>query len=163
MHDKMMKMLMSKKKEGKSLSDSDKKAKLQALGGMRDMASKMMGDKLKGLKKPALAAKPESKEPEGYSEGGKIGQLPEEFDRDEDHIKIEHDRDNGPRHFSDGGSIDENESHDSEDAMPLSPGLESQEGGDESLDQIVEECPEDAEQIDELIRKLEEKKQKLSQ
>lgn len=181
MHDKMMKMLMGKKKEGKTLSDSEKKSKLQALGGMRDMASQMMGDKLKNLKKVTVASnspdglkkglhqaedlvdqspqdeeKPDS-DPnnmnEGgsaYAQGGKVGQLPSEFDRDEDHVQSEHERDNSVRAFSGGGSFDDEESSENE-------GPEH-----ESLDEMVQESPDDLDKLDELIKMLEEKKQKLS-
>lgn len=65
MNDKMMKMLMSKKKEGKDLSDTDKKSKLEALMGMKSMASDMMSDKLKGLKKVTVA----SNDPQGLKSG----------------------------------------------------------------------------------------------
>lgn len=190
MHDKMMKMLMKKKQEGKGLSDSDKKAKLEALGGMRDMAHQMMGSKLKNLKKVTVASdsKPGLKEglqkaegmldkgPEGYSEGGdvdelpdhknppkdlgpqgrKIGQLPEEFDRDEDHVDSEHTYDQLPRHFNQGGMTDEESpEHEASESS-------GEEYSEDKINEIVDECPEDADKLDELIRKLEEKKQNLS-
>ena len=186
-NDKMMKMMMGKKKQGKLLSEPEKKAKLQALGGMRDMASQMMGNKLKNLKKVTVAsnspaglkaglhkaedmtselpdhenslddADQESQDPRAYSEGGKIGQMPSEFDRDEDHVISEHNTDEEPRHFDEGGMTEE------------SPGEEASESSDEenqeqeSMDKMVADSPDDVNDLDELIKKLEEKKQKLSQ
>jgi hypothetical protein len=170
MHDKMMKMLMGKKKQGKTLSEPEKKAKLTALGGMRDMAHEMMSGKLKNLKKVTVASnsKPGLKEGlskaedilnkddedlPGFNDGGKVGQLPSEFDRDEDHL----DEGNEPRNFSEGGMLEEDPEHESSE----SPEMEA--GEDEGkLEQIVEEVPEDSQEIDKLIQMLEEKKQKLS-
>ncbi len=166
----MMKMLMSKKKEGKTLSESEKKSKLQALGGMRDMASQMMGDKLKNLKKVTVASdsKPGLKAglhkaedlldspEEKLSEGGKVGQLPSEFDRDEDHVEEEHDRDNSVRQFNDGGELEESPEHEASESPEFEAG--EQEG---KIEKIVSECN-DSDELDELIRKLEEKKQQLS-
>lgn len=63
--DKMMKMMMSKKKAGSTLSDGEKKAKLQALMGMKDLANSHMGNKLKNLKKVTVA----SNSPEGLKAG----------------------------------------------------------------------------------------------
>lgn len=186
MHDKMMKMLMGKKKEGKTLSDADKKAKLQALGGMRDMASQMMGSKLKNLKKVTVASdskpglqkglnqaqdlvdqSPQDDEapdndPNNMSEGGSVydrgdkgghvAQMPEEFDKDLDEANKEHDMDEHPRDFNAGGEADEEASE--------SPEEEDQEN--ESLEKMVEDAPSDPNELDELIKMLEEKKAKLS-
>lgn len=187
MHDKMMKMLMAKKREGKTLSDSEKKSKLQALGGMRDMASQMMGDKLKSLKKVTVASdsKPglkeglhkaedlisqspddehEPKEDSMYSEGGNVydrgdkgghvAKMPKEFDTDLDNVDKENDMDRDVRSFNEGGMAEgspEEEASESPD----------QEYGEEQIEKIVDECPEDPEKIDELIKKLEEKRQSL--
>lgn len=190
MHDKMIKMLMSKKKQGKTLSDSEKKSKLEALGGMRDFANQLMGDKLKNLKKVTVASnsKPGLKkglhqaeelvdeEPAGYSDGGsvdelpdhknppkdlgpegkKIGQLPEEFDRDEDHVASEHDYDNSSRHFNEGGDVEESPEHEAGESKEFEAG-ENEAYIDEKAEEILKDCP--PEHIDELIRKLEEKKQ----
>lgn len=65
MSDKMMKMMMNKKKQGKSLSDSEKKSKLEALMGMKGLADSHMGNKLKNLKKVTVA----SNSPEGLKAG----------------------------------------------------------------------------------------------
>lgn len=182
MHDKMMKMLMSKKKEGKTLSDSEKKSKLQALTGMRDMATHMMGDKLKNLKKVTVAAqnkpdlkkglhqaedlidqspqdlaKPDS-DPNNMNQGGKVGQLPSEFDRDEDHIDEEHNKDAAPRQFNEGGDSDEESP---EHEASESPEFEAGEN-EESMEKILSDSPNDPEKLEELIKKLEEKKQQLS-
>lgn len=165
MHDKMMKMLMSKKKEGKTLSDSDKKSKLQALTGMRDMASQMMGDKLKNLKKVTVAAdsKPAlqdglhkaedlvNKSPEEdngasmMNEGG-MAKMPPEFDTDEANEDEHENTDLSP----------ESAAHEASE----SPSEEHQE--QESLDKILADSPNDPDDLDELIKKLEEKKQQLS-
>lgn len=200
MQDKVMKMLMSKKKEGKTLSDSDKKAKLSALQGMRGMAHQMMGDKLKNLKKVTVASdskeglkaglhkaedlasqepgdeeRPMGQDPNmykggsAYAEGGMAGlnnlpedlpqklehdpgstdysddeqgKMPQEFDTDMDHVTSEHTRDNEPRRFDQGGEMPEE--------------------APESLDELVQEAPEDPDQLDKLIQMLEEKKQKLA-
>lgn len=56
MHDKLMKLMLNKKKEGKQLSDGEQKAKMDALMGMKDMASDMMSSRLKGLKKVTVAS-----------------------------------------------------------------------------------------------------------
>lgn len=186
MHDKMMKMLMGKKKEGKTLSDSEKKSKLQALGGMRDMASQMMGDKLKNLKKVTVASNSQPGLKEGlhkaedlisqnpqdddqepkdgsmYSEGGSVydrgdkgghvAKMPNEFDTDLDNVDKENDLDRDVRSFSDGGMAEGSDD---------SQGSDDQEYGDEQIDKIVNECPEDLSKIDELIQKLEAKKQSL--
>lgn len=61
--EKMMKLM--KKKGEKKLSDNEKEAKLSVAKEMRDMASGMMGEKLKGLKKVTVAS--DSKE--GIEEG----------------------------------------------------------------------------------------------
>lgn len=173
MHDKMMKMLMSKKKEGKTLSDSEKKSKLQALGGMRDMASQMMGDKLKNLKKVTVASDSKSglksglhkaenlmdqmPEEEKLAEGGEVAKMPEEFDTDMDNVQKEHERDNEPRNFNEGGNTDEeSDMHEASE----SPEEENQE--QESMDKMVADSPNDPNDLDELIKKLEEKKQQLS-
>lgn len=63
--DKMMKMLINKKKSGSTLSDGEKKAKLQALMGMKDLANSHMGNKLRNLKKVTVA----SNSPEGLKAG----------------------------------------------------------------------------------------------
>lgn len=191
MQDKMMKMLISKKKEGKTLSDSDKKSKLHALQGMKGLANKMMGDKLQSLKKVTVASdsnpglkqglhkaedllnqSPDDQEgqdssdplkmndggPAGYAEGGKVGQLPSEFDRDEDHVQSEHSYDEKPREFHDGGMMDEGSP---DEEASESPEMEAGEH-DESVDELVQESPDDADKLDELIKKLEEKKQQLA-
>jgi len=198
MHDKMMKMLMSKKKQGKTLSDSDKKAKLSALEGMRSLAHDAMSSKLKNLKKVTVASdsKPGLKaglhkaedlldqssdgesEKSAYAQGGsvdelpdhknppkdlgpkgrKVGQLPEEFDRDEDHVSSEHDYDNSPRHFNEGGEMEEESP---EHEASESPEFEAGEQ-EESLEKILSDSPNDPDQLDELIKKLEEKKRSLA-
>lgn len=101
MNEEMMKMLMKKKKDGKELSDSDKKAKLSAIKEMKDMASEMMSEKLKGLKKVTVASPSEEGLKEGLEkaeelieqgEGSKPGmmadmpdgEMPEEMKSDED-------------------------------------------------------------------------------
>jgi hypothetical protein len=63
--DAMMKMMMNKKKQGKSLSDSEKKSKLEALMGMKGLADSHMGNKLKNLKKVTVA----SNSPQGLKAG----------------------------------------------------------------------------------------------
>lgn len=65
MSDRMMKMMLGKKKAGSTLSDGEKKAKLQALMGMKDLANSHMGHKLKNLKKVTVA----SNSPEGLKAG----------------------------------------------------------------------------------------------
>lgn len=55
---KFEKLMAHKMKNGKKMSDTEHKAKKSVLGEMKQMASDMMGDKIKGLKK----SEPESKE-----------------------------------------------------------------------------------------------------
>jgi hypothetical protein len=61
----LMAELMKKKKEGKEMDPSEKKAKMGILGQIRDMAAQSMGDDVKGLKKVTVA----SSDPEGLKEG----------------------------------------------------------------------------------------------
>lgn len=56
MIDKLEKLLSKKHKAGKMLGDDEKKAKMDVIGCMRDMAAKAMGDKVSGLKKVTVAA-----------------------------------------------------------------------------------------------------------
>ena len=63
--DAMLKMMMGKKNQGKTLSDSEKKSKLEALMGMKGLADSHMGNKLKNLKKVTVA----SNSPEGLKAG----------------------------------------------------------------------------------------------
>lgn len=64
MTDKMKKMLDKKKGQGK-MSEVEKDAKMSVVNHMKDMASKMMGDHVKGLKKVSIA----SNSGEGLKEG----------------------------------------------------------------------------------------------
>lgn len=81
--DKMMKMMLSKKKAGGSLSDGEKKAKLQALMGMKDLANSHMGSKLKNLKKVTVA----SNSPEGLKAGlHKAEDMADQDPNDSDHV-----------------------------------------------------------------------------
>lgn len=64
MTDKMKKMLDKKKGQGK-MSEAEKDAKMSVVNHMKDMASKMMGDHVKGLKKVSVA----SNSGEGLKEG----------------------------------------------------------------------------------------------
>jgi hypothetical protein len=54
MMDKMKKML--EKKKGHKLSDVERDAKMSVVNNMKDMASSMMGDHIKGLKKVTVAS-----------------------------------------------------------------------------------------------------------
>lgn len=187
MQDKMLKMLMAKKKEGKGLSDSEKKSKLQALEGMKGMAHKMMSDKLHNLKKVTVASdsapglkqglqkaedildkSPEDQdgeEPAMLSEGGNVydrgdkggpvAKMPEEFDTDIDNVNKEHQYDEQPRNFADGGDVEDEMNESDEDNH-------SSDESSHNLQEMVDEAPEDPEQLDELIKKLEEKKQQLA-
>lgn len=56
MNPKFIKMLQKKKAESGDMSDNEKTAKEHVVKGLRDMASGMMGDKLKGLKKVTVAS-----------------------------------------------------------------------------------------------------------
>jgi hypothetical protein len=53
---KFEKLLAKKMKDGKKMSDNEKEAKSGVLSEMKDMASKMMGDKVKGIKKVTVAS-----------------------------------------------------------------------------------------------------------
>ncbi len=59
------KLIAKKKKDGKKMSENEKEAKGGVLSEMKDMASKMMGDKVKGLKKVTVASDSE----EGVKKG----------------------------------------------------------------------------------------------
>ncbi len=57
MNDKMLKMLKAKKDKNKdSMSDNEKEAKLNVMKELRDSASKMMGDKVRGIKELSVVA-----------------------------------------------------------------------------------------------------------
>lgn len=99
MSDKMMKMMLSKKKHGKELSDGEKKSKLEALMGMKDLANSHMGNKLKNLKKVTVA----SDSPEGLKAGlHKAEDLADQSD--DDHAALQ-DVDMPMNKFSDGGPV----------------------------------------------------------
>lgn len=61
MHDRMSKILHKKR----DLSENEKKAKIDVVQHLRDMASEAMGDKMDGLKKVSVM----SDSPEGLKEG----------------------------------------------------------------------------------------------
>lgn len=138
MHDKLMKLMLSKKKEGKSMSDSEQKAKMEALHGMKEMASEMMSDRLKGLKKVTVA----SNSPEGLDAGLKKAQeLVESEDEDEPAKKAE---------------IPEE--------MKSEEDLKREANGDMHIEEILKMYNWDnPEKIDELIAQLQQKKQELLQ
>lgn len=137
MDEKMMKMLMQKKKEGKSLSDSDKAAKMQALHGMRSMADEMMGEKLKGLKKVTVASNDKSGLEHGLDEAKKM------LEKSHDNEENSPESDMSPQEMSD-------------EAEPQ-PDDETEEGEDVMT---AEDCksPED---IDRLMSKLQAKKEEM--
>lgn len=135
MNDKMMQMLMARKKEGKDLSAPDKKAKLEALTGMKSMASDMMSDKLKGLKKVTVA----SNDPQGLKSGLEKAKEMIEGSPEEE------------------ASESPSEEH-KEDSM-MSSDEEQNEQPDE-YDQLLEKC-DSPEEIDELIAKLQAKKEEM--
>lgn len=209
MQDKMMRMMLNKKKQGKELSDPEKKAKLEALMGMKNLALSHMNNKLNNLKKVTVA----SDSPEGlkaglhkaedladqsdddhaagledsdmlgqmnkYSEGGDVDEsghregpvakMPPEFETDErsEHEENEEmgegDGDERPDHQGDpipkydAGTFDAG----NPDAA-MDPDMQSDEDQmPESIDQMVEESPDDPEQLEELIQKLQEKQDSL--
>ena len=197
MHDKMMKMMMNKKKQGNTLSDSEKKSKLEALMGMKGLADSHMGNKLKNLKKVTVA----SNSPEGlkaglhkaedladqsddsssddsaagledspdmmnkFSEGGNVydkgdsgghvAQMPKEFDTDIG----EHEKEMADMR----GSGDTEPGYD--EGTPDVDPSDEQEGSDDqdSVDELVQESPNDPQQLEELIQKLQEKCDSLKQ
>lgn len=101
MSDRMMKMMMNKKKQGKSLSDSEKKSKLEALMGMKQLADSHMGNKLKNLKKVTVA----SNTPEGLKAGlHKAEDMAEQDPSDEAASDLE-DSDSDLNKFSEGGNV----------------------------------------------------------
>lgn len=63
--DKMMQLMMKKKKEGKELSGVEKDAKMKVVHDLKSMADEIMSDKLSGMKKVTVAS--DSKE--GLKEG----------------------------------------------------------------------------------------------
>jgi hypothetical protein len=56
MNEKLMKLMMQKKKEGKGMSETEVSAKKSVLGELKKLAQNAMGDKVKGLKKVTVAA-----------------------------------------------------------------------------------------------------------
>lgn len=202
MHDKMMKMMMSKKKSGSTLSDGEKKAKLQALMGMKDLADSHMGNKLKNLKKVTVA----SDSPEGikaglhkaedmvegsgedsddtksgledsdmlgemnkYSEGGDVmdvngqegghvAKMPPAFDTDLDNAKAE-DEKMQMKVGHDG--IQDGYADGTPDAESSAPSDSDESSEHDSVDQLVQESPDDPSQLEELIQKLQEKCEEL--
>lgn len=197
----MMKLMMGKKKQGKTLSDSEKKSKLEALMGMKGLADSHMGNKLKNLKKVTVASNsPEglkaglhkaedladssseddtaagledsdmhgemSKFSEGGNvydrgdEGGHVAKMPEEFDTDgynsrkeDEEMGMKTGHDSEQHGYSDGTSDAE---------MDVDPQDEASEP-EESVDQMVEESPNDPDQLEDLIKKLQEKCDSLKQ
>ena len=112
MNPKFMKMMEKKKESGGEMSDNEKKAKFDAVKSMRDWASGLMGDKLKGLKKVEVA----SNSPEGLSAGldkakeiiGKNPGEDEDSDAGDDHelSDVESGDDRDDSEFSGDGSED---------------------------------------------------------
>lgn len=70
MHDKMKKMMNSKK--GKKLSDVERDAKMSVVENLKQMASNMMSDKVKGLKKVTIASNDEDGLKEGLEKAEEI-------------------------------------------------------------------------------------------
>lgn len=200
--------MLNKKKQGNELSDSEKKSKLEALMGMKDLAMSHMGNKLKNLKKVTVA----SDSPQGlkaglhkaedladqeeddhaagledsdmlgqmnkYSDGGSVdesghregpvAEMPEEFETDQRAAREEaHAMDNDgrvrPDHMGDAegepgydaGTFDAG----NPDAAMDDNGMEGQEH--DSVDELVQESPDDPDQLEELIKKLQEKQDSL--
>lgn len=208
MSDKMMKMMLNKKKQGKNLSDQEKKSKLEALMGMKDLAMSHMGNKLKNLKKVTVA----SNSPEGlkaglhkaedladqsdddhaaledsdmlgqmnkYSQGGSVeesghrkgpvAEMPPEFETDqraarEEAHAMETDGHVRPDHM---GDSDEEPGYDAGTSDAGNPDEAMDENGEgqeqDSLDELVQESPDDPDQLEELIKKLQEKCDSLKQ
>lgn len=69
--DKMKKMLEKKKQKG-SMSDVEKDAKMSVVKDMRDMASAMAGDKIRGMKKVSVASPSGEGLKAGVSEAKKL-------------------------------------------------------------------------------------------
>lgn len=65
MKDKMMKMLMDKKRSGKELQPGEKEAKMKVIKDLRQMAEQIMKDDIKGMKKVTVASPTQ----EGLKEG----------------------------------------------------------------------------------------------
>ena len=86
MHDKIMKMMMAKKKSSKdSMSENEKNAKMGVVKDMQDMAKKAMSDSLPGMKKVTVAADSAPDLKEGLEKAKEIvGQMPEENDMEEE-------------------------------------------------------------------------------
>jgi len=130
---KFEKLLAKKMKDGKKMSDSEKEAKSGVLSEMKDMASKMMGDKVKGLKKVTVASDSE----EGVKKG---------LEKAKDLL---------------GHSMSEEspEMEGSEVAEEESPEHEQEESKEEEMQELAQEM--DASELDQAIQKLMElKKQK---
>jgi hypothetical protein len=65
MPNRLMRLMEEKAQKGKKMSDSEKLAKISAVKDLESIASKMMGDKVSGLKKVSVAAP----SPEGLEKG----------------------------------------------------------------------------------------------
>lgn len=123
---KFEKLLSKKLKDGKTMSDTEKQAKGSVLNEMKSMASDMIGDKIKGLKKVSVASNSE----EGIKHG---------LDKARELI--------GGQDESD--SEDEESMEDPQEEISESPEAESDEQKIEDMCKDMDES-----QIDDLIKKL---------
>lgn len=129
---KLNKLLEEKAKKAKPMSDAEKQAKMEAVKGMDDLASSMMGDKLHSLKKVSVASPDE----EGLAEGldvakGMVEQHKMGKDLDAESPSEEHDR------------MQEGEEGSPEEEASESPAEEAQEDREYSHKRI----PMDEEQV----------------
>lgn len=84
MKDKIMKMLMDKKKAGKELSENEKNAKLKIVGDLKKLAEDAMANDIKGMKKVTVAAPTEEGLKEGLEKAEEIvSEQPEMEDSDD--------------------------------------------------------------------------------
>lgn len=156
MMDKMKKMLDKKKDKGK-MSDVQRDAKMSVVKDMKDMASEMMGDKIKGMKKVSVA----SASGEGLKEGlDKAREMISGMSEDghsamDDDQNMMEDKAEDAIHDSGDGEFSKGEGSDNKHEM-LEEAMESPE--EEAAENEDEE---DHEEIDKKIAELMAKKAKM--
>lgn len=115
MHEKLMKMMQSKKRKGEDMSSTEKDAKMSVLKDLQKMASEAMSGRLHGLKKVTVAGD----SPEALEEGLEHAQ---EMVEGEQMEKEEHEAKESPEHemmedLGDSEMMEESEDEESEDDL----------------------------------------------
>jgi hypothetical protein len=142
MHEKLMKKLKQKGEDGK-LSEVEKHAKMNVVNALRDQASSMMGDHLKGLQKVTVA----SDKPEGLDLGLQKARemLAEKYPHESNgEVSPEY-------HYS--GEEDEGTPEEEASESPEEEAMEEHGEHEESPEEESHESPEEEKREDEEMRK----------